>query len=221
MFHSPYVDTRGDWDEYWQSRSRNQRRGVNRLRNRLRELDGVSLEIATGRDSLERRLDEAFRIEASGWKGAHRTAITSSPETERFYRDVATWAADRGMLRLASLRVGGRPVSMELSLEADRRYYLIKPGFDPDFAKLGPGKLLTCEMVTRAFETGLESFEFLGGDDAYKRVWADRTRERMEFLAFSPSVAGRLDGLLQDRGRSAARRVLALARRRSGRRTPS
>lgn len=212
VMRSPYVVTTGDWEHYWRRRSGNQRRGVKRLRNRLEDRGEVSLEVVDGTDGLEERLAEAFEIEASGWKGEQGTAVISRPETRRFYEDVAQWAADRGILRLATLRVDGRAVAMHLSLETGGHYYLLKPGFDPQFAKQGPGKLLDREMVARAFANSVSSFEFLGSDDSYKLTWADHSRNRIEFQAFSRSPAGVVDRIVQTRGRALARRVMALRR---------
>jgi CelD/BcsL family acetyltransferase involved in cellulose biosynthesis len=212
VMRSPYVVTNGDWEAYWRSRSGKQRRGIKRSRKRLEDRGKVSLEVVDGTDRLEERLEEAFEIEASGWKGEHGTAIISQPETRRFYEDVARWAAGRGILRLATLRVDGRAVAMHLSLETGGRYYLLKPGFDPQFAKQGPGKLLDSEMIARAFANSLDSFEFLGSDGAYKLTWADHSHNRTEFQAFSRSPAGIFDRIVQTRGRALARRMMALRR---------
>ena len=210
---SPYIATDGDWEAYWRGRSSNHRSGIGRLRRRLGERGTVSVEIVKGGDGLPERLREAFEIEGSGWKGEKGSAILARPETRRFYERVARWAAVRGILRLAFLRLDGEAIAVHISLEANGRYLMLKPGFDPGFAKLGPGKLLDREMVERTFTEGLESFEFLGADDSYKLTWTDRCRDRIEFQAFSRSPAGAVDRLVQIRGRALARRLLALRRR--------
>jgi len=213
MLHPPYVQVTGPWDRYWSSRSRNLRKSVNRLHNRLQDLGSVSLEIATGREALGKTLEDAFEIEASGWKGEQGTAINSRPETRRFYREVAEWAAERGTLRLACLRVDGRTVAMHFSIEAGGDYYMLKTGYNDELAKAGPGKLLDSMMMEHAFTSGIDSFEFLGDKEPYKLDWADDCHERIELEAFKRSPSGFVDRLLQVRGRSLARRVLALARR--------
>src|SRR5207247_10269646 len=67
-----------------------------------------TLEVVDGSERLDELLEEGFRVEASGWKSRAGTAIASRPDTRRFYTDVARWASDRGWLRLAFLRLGGR-----------------------------------------------------------------------------------------------------------------
>lgn len=121
MQRSPYVDTTGTWDDFARERlSRNRRSQLGRARRRLEHEGRVELDVADGRERLEEVLEEAFRIEASGWKGANGTAITSRPDTRRFYRDVARWAAAEGWLRIAFLRLDGRALAMMYLLETDR-----------------------------------------------------------------------------------------------------
>ena len=79
-------------------------------------------------------------MEGSGWKT--RTAIASRPDTRRFYRDVARWAAGRGWLRLGFLRLDGRALAFDFCLEHAGTHYLLKTGFDPAFRAYGPGMLM-------------------------------------------------------------------------------
>lgn len=121
MQRSPYVDTTGTWDDFARERlSRNRRSQLGRARRRLEREGRVELDVADGRERLEEVLEEAFRIEASGWKGASGTAITSRPDTRRFYRAIARWAAAEGWLRIAFLRLDGRALAMMYLLETDR-----------------------------------------------------------------------------------------------------
>jgi len=212
IMRSPYLKVGGTWDEYWSGRSRNLRKGIRRLRNRLEDIGEVSIEVTDGRAGLEQLLEKVFRIEASGWKGEKGTAILSQPETRRFYEQVAAWAAAEGILKVALLRVNGRAVAMHLALESDGRYYMLKTGYDVAFKQAGPGRLLDYEMASRAFSEGLKSFEFLGADEPYKLDWANGVHERVVLQAFAPSAAGSLEWLVQSRGRAIARRILARRR---------
>jgi CelD/BcsL family acetyltransferase involved in cellulose biosynthesis len=205
VLRSPYVAIDGDWDAYWSSLSQNLRGTVRRCRNRLRDLGTVELEVHEGGDGLDPLLEEAFTLEATGWKGAAGTAITSTPETERFYRAVAAWAAEHGLLRLSFLRVDGRAVAFHLGLETPGAYYLVKLGHDAALNKAGPGTVITASLLERAFECGLRSFEFLGEDDPYKMRWGASVRERVLIRAFAPTLTGRAEKLVQVEGRAVAR----------------
>jgi CelD/BcsL family acetyltransferase involved in cellulose biosynthesis len=189
---SPFVDIEGPWEAYRQRLSRHRRSELGRLRRRLGELGDLRLEVADGRERLEDLLDEVFSVEASGWKAARGTAITSRPHTRRFYIDVARWAARRGWLRLAFLRLDGRPLAVQYLLEVNGVHYAIKGGYDPGAERFSPGILLLEALLERAFSTGAWRFTLLGGDEPYKVTFANGNQELVLFQAFASSVTGSL-----------------------------
>lgn len=184
---------------------------IRRRRRRLEELGRLSFEFHAGLETSRELLEEGFAIEGSGWKDARGTAVRSRPSTLRHYTAVATWAARRGLLRLAFLRLDGRPIAFQFALQDERRYYFLKGGYATEYARYGPGKLLVEETLDVARAAALESYEFLGAAEPWKLGWADALRERVAFEAFAPSPIGRIDhvvhSLLQN-GRALAKRVL-------------
>ena len=205
---SPFLDVVGDWEAYQRSRGRELRKSVKRRRRRLLERGRVTFEVDNG-ERLEELLGEGFRVEALGWKGRRRTAILARPETRRFYEDVARWAASRGALRLAFLRLDGRAFAFQLMLEEDGVAYLVKSGYDEEYRQYGPGQLMMAEIVQRAFEQRLRRVEFLGHANPYKLEWASGRQDLIRLEAFAPSSAGLAEFAARTHGRRIAKRVLA------------
>jgi CelD/BcsL family acetyltransferase involved in cellulose biosynthesis len=205
---SPYVDTRGDWESYEAGRSQKLLRELRRRRRRLESRGELTFEVSGGEENLEELLAEGFRIEASGWKGERGLAIDSRPVTRSFYGEIARWAAGRGVLRLAFLRLDGQPFAFDYAIEEDGFHYLLKTGYDPSFRAEAPGQLLRYLMIQRAFAEGLEAYEFLGTDEPWKLEWTDKVRERRALQAFAPTPAGRVDWAAFAFGRPLAKRVL-------------
>jgi CelD/BcsL family acetyltransferase involved in cellulose biosynthesis len=200
---APYLRLAGDLRAHEGSLSRNLRHDVQRRLRRLCEAGVVSVQLSDGSDLLE----EGFRVEALSWKGRRGTAIASEEETRRFYTDLARWAASVGWLRLAFLRLDGRAIAFQLDLELRSRYYSLKIGYDPEFDRFSPGKLLTYMMVSRAVASGLEVYELLGTDEPWKDRWTTLAREQVVFRAFSPSPAGRLASSTFAYGRPLVRKI--------------
>jgi CelD/BcsL family acetyltransferase involved in cellulose biosynthesis len=218
MQRSPFVVTTGSWEAFARERlSRNRRSQLGRARRRLEREGRVELELADGRERLEEVLEEAFRVEASGWKGASGTAITSRPDTHRFYRDVARWAAGEGWLRVAFLRLDGRATAMMYLLETNRTLYYLKGGYDPSFERFSPGVVLLGSVIEHAFASDIDRVELLGGDERYKLDFTSEVHERMRFQAFACSAPGLLSWGAFSYGRPVARRALGMARRVGGR----
>jgi CelD/BcsL family acetyltransferase involved in cellulose biosynthesis len=208
LMRSPFVNVEGDWDSYWSSLSKNLRGTVRRCRNRLGDLGEVTIEVAERGENLGQLLAEGFAIEATGWKGKEKTAIASRPETRRFYEQVAGWAAEAGILRLAFLRIDGRAAAFSFNIEAGGSHYLLKLGHDAELSRAGPGTVLTAEMVKRCFTLGLASYEFLGHADRYKLRWTKECHDLVKAQAFARTPNGAVDRLIQTHGRAIAKKAL-------------
>jgi CelD/BcsL family acetyltransferase involved in cellulose biosynthesis len=207
-----FITIDGDWAAYERRLSRNLRRDLRRSRRLLETHGRVVFEVVDGSERLDDLLDELFRVEGSGWKAKRGTAIISSPATRRFYRDLAHWAAARGVLRLAVLRVNGRAVGFHYAIEEHGVYYPLKGGYDAMFARCSPGKLILHATLSRAFALGLVRFEFLGDTAPYKDRWASEMRELVRFEAHAPTPTGLAGWTTSALGRPIARRVARFAR---------
>jgi CelD/BcsL family acetyltransferase involved in cellulose biosynthesis len=203
----------GDWAAYERGLSANVRKDVRRRRRRLEELGEVAVEVADGQERLEELLDEGFRVEAAGWKGEEGSAILSDERTRRFYTDVARWAAGRGWLRLSFLRLDGRAVAFEYSLEQGGVFSCVKGGYDGAYARFSPGRVISHALLERAFARGLTRFDLLGADEAYKRAWTGTTRDLQLLQAFAPSLPGAAQWAAASYGRPAVERARQVLRR--------
>ena len=207
---SPYVRIEGTWEAYQAARDRRLVTEARRRRRRLEEKGSVTFHLDDGRERLDTLLAEGFRVEASGWKAEQGTAIQSRPETVRFYTDVARWAATRGALRLAFLRLDDRPLAFQFLIEDARTLHFLKGGYEPEFRKLAPGTLLIEEVLSYAFANRLRTFEFLGFPEPFKLEWTNLLRNRQRFQAFAPTPAGIADWAAWAYGRPLAKRARAL-----------
>lgn len=207
---SPYLPIEGDWHSYEQRVDGKILRDLRRRRRKLEEEGALTLEIADGRTRLDDLLAEGFRLEASGWKGEAGTAIESDPATRRFYADVAGWAAPRGSLRLAFLRLDGKPLAFQYGLVDRSAYYFLKGGYDTDYRRFAPGRLLVQDMLRYAFDVGLSRFEFLGTAESWKLEWTDERHDRQRIDAFARSLVGMAAWAADAYGRPFARRMRPL-----------
>ncbi|GAY12209.1 GNAT family N-acetyltransferase [Pseudonocardia sp. N23] len=221
MQRSPYIAIDGSFDGYARTRDT---RWLRQLESRRRKLDRageLGLEVhdgSAGARDLDRVLTELFRVEALGWKSEAGTAIVSRPDTHSFYAALARWAASAGLLRVALLTLDGRTIAADLALEDERSHYFLKTGFDPELRTLAPGLILRRDMVARAFETGLATYEFLGSADRYKLDWTDTVHEIDEVRLY-PRSAGGLAARGARQGARVARRA-AVELTRLARRSP-
>jgi len=214
---SPYIPLPSSREELDRRLDARFRQNLRRRRRRLEEHGRVSLEIVTGGDALDAALEDAFDIEAAGWKGSGGTAIRSRPDTLAFYTAWARMLARDGRLRLAFLALDGRRIAFQYALVAGGRWMLPKTGYLPSFAECSPGQLLMSEVLGRCVEERLETFEFLGHSMPWKRDWTPLVRPHATLRAYRPGVRGRLAWAARARLRPAVQLTLDRARRAAAR----
>ena len=187
---SPYLTLSGTWDSYLASLPAKFR---SNLRNRLTRLARVGepqLEVVEAADT--RACEDAMRLEASGWKVDAHTSISSSASVQQFYRLLAERAAARGWLRLMFLVAGGRRIAASYGAQFGNTLFLIKTGYDPDFATCAPFKLLTSLAIERAYAEGLREVDFLGNTEPWKLEWTGTSRPHEWLFVFAGTMRARL-----------------------------
>jgi CelD/BcsL family acetyltransferase involved in cellulose biosynthesis len=139
---------------------------------------------------LRNRLDDAFLIEASGWKGANQTAVLSHAARRAFFVRLADAAARDGTLRLAFLRVGGVDVASQYALESANAYWLLNIGYREEFRECSPGNLLLEATIREAAQRGLTRYNFLGKEEPWTRRWTSDVQDCVVFGAYRLNAFG-------------------------------
>ena len=140
--------------------------------------------------SLHGHLEEAFRVEAAGWKGRAGTAILSDPRTKRFWTEFSHTAARLGFLRLFFLRIGDTTAAVRIAAEYAGRLWDWKIGYDERWAKYSPGILLTHETLRYASEQKLVGLEFLGQAERWQHRWPIELLQRTTIRFYPVSIDG-------------------------------
>jgi CelD/BcsL family acetyltransferase involved in cellulose biosynthesis len=176
------------------------------MRRLERQLGGVRLERVPHFDPVALR--EVFRLEVAAWKGAAGTAIACDPRAVRFYEGLARVFGPRGRLTLAFLLARGKPIAGLFALEDDTTFYLMKTGYDPEYAHFGPGQLLVRETALDAGRRGLVRYDMLGRATPWKLKWTDQLRAHVAVDIYAPSPGGRARYFVREVARPLVARAL-------------
>ena len=186
---SPYLLIREGWDDYFKGISSKHRSNVSRRLRRLSETGDVKIERVSSEYELEGALEEGFRIEGAAWKDHVGTSIHFHPDSRRFYTKLAERFGRMGWLQLCFLTVAGRRIAFHYSVCYGNKVYLLKPGYDPQFASFSPVNLLCFLFLKEAFRNGLSEFDFLGVEDEWKLQWSRTVRRHYWLFVFSKRPA--------------------------------
>jgi CelD/BcsL family acetyltransferase involved in cellulose biosynthesis len=211
---TPTLALDAGWEDPLARLSSRRRSDFRRAARRAEQIGPVETELhAPGPTEVGELLDAAIAVEAESWKGPSGSALAADPARRAFFERYALLAAERGILRIAFLRIGDRRAAMQIAVESGGRFWLIKVGYDESFAKASPGTLLMLATIEDAARKGLRSYEFLGHAEPWTELWTRDLRPCIELQAY-PASARALRPLAHDaraialeRGRTRARRA--------------
>jgi CelD/BcsL family acetyltransferase involved in cellulose biosynthesis len=156
----------------------------------------------------EEELEDFLQLEASGWKGKTKTAITSRPETKTFYCRLARTTIGHGDFTLYYLKYHGKLIAADLGLTTATTYYSLKCAYDEAFSSLSPGHVLTNLVLRDCIRPGTKVFDFCGADGPSKRCWTREFIPVSTLYWYRPTLPGRLLHFAQMSVKPPFRRIL-------------
>lgn len=193
---SPVVDCRCRYDRWLAARSKRIRQ---RLRSGGREAFGrlgMTTEFRTDDPTASDLFDRILSVERSGWKGRAGTAIGDNPDELRFYTALVREAAAAGALHVALLWHGERLAAFEFGVRGKRRLFLLKVGYDEEYADISVGYLLAAAHIERCFgDPRIDWYDKMGNGMSpaeYKMRFADRCDTLYRVTAYTPNLRGAL-----------------------------
>jgi CelD/BcsL family acetyltransferase involved in cellulose biosynthesis len=187
---SPIVATDGDPDAWAAGANSNWIKRVRRYRRKLKKDHEATFVLLESPADLEAELAAAFALEASGWKGSAGTAIVSQPQTEAFYRGVATAFHAREELILNRIMLDGELAAFNICIDYGGRLYALKTAYNESFRKIAPGLVLQVTLVEACFERGLDAYEILGETAEWKRNLATSHRTHSTLRGYRRNPVG-------------------------------
>ena len=79
-----------------------------------------------------------------------------------------------GIADVVTMRLDGRAIASQAGFKVGGVYYNYQAAFDPELSHYAPGLLILAHLVERAWEDGLERFDFMTGDEPYKHLWSNQ-----------------------------------------------
>lgn len=188
---APYILLDSSWAEPEQHLNSGRRSDLRRARRKAEKFGPLSVDVLLPQPhELDPLLDELFAVEARSWKGRAGTAIALDPAENAFCRRYAHAALEDGLLRLCFLRLGGKAVAVQLALVHRGGFWLLKIGYDAEYAACSPGLLLLRETISYAARQGLARYEFLGQEEPWIQVWTSKAHPCVSLRIYPRSPLG-------------------------------
>lgn len=185
------LDLPPTYDEYLASLGKSLRFDCRRLDKKPFATGEASMELVT-ENGLDEAMSYLFALHGQRWRRRGLPGAFHPPRIQAFHRDVARQMVSRGGLRLSVLRTQNQAVGAIYAFQEGATTFFYQCGFDPAAKSLSPGTLLVASTIRRAIEDGSRVFDFLRGDEDYKRRWQPQRcyANQRHLIALNPLRGG-------------------------------
>lgn len=162
--------------EGWERVLRSSKRADN-FKRRLRKLeahDGFEFRSVTDPADVGEAFERFFELHEARWRAAGGSELSGHPRLAGFHRDAVGRMAGAGLARFDEIWVEGKCRASVYGLESAGRFHYFNAGYDLDWASKSVGLVLIGLSVRSAIERGVDYYDFLRGDEAYKYDWSNR-----------------------------------------------
>ena len=144
-----------------------------------------------------------------------KTSSFEQPAMRSMMRTLVAQLDLRRELRFGVLELNGRPLAWSIGFQANGKYAFYQQTFDLDAEEYAPGEVLLHYLLSYAKEGVEREFDFLRGDEFYKRRFASQVSQCRTVYFQRPGIRGRLRGFqrsVQGQSHAAKTRIEAFAR---------
>lgn len=204
MLPCPFIRLPADWETLRQSLGKNQRRNIVRYDRYLAEAGAGPVQYGqlTNAAAIPETLVTLSHLHQAVQQEQGHAGAFSDPRMLPFQQDVAARFQACGWLRLYWLRLGDGVIAMMYCFLYGRRLSFYITGYDLTWSRFGPGRQVIAYALQQCVADGVEVFDFLRGDEAYKFDWGAETQRNVNLRA-----AGSLWGKFLQRSQQLRRRL--------------
>ncbi|HWD41376.1 MAG TPA: GNAT family N-acetyltransferase [Fimbriimonas sp.] len=202
------LDLPRTYDEYLKTLGKSLRYDVKRLDKSLFQEGKARIDLIKTGD-----LQSGYEIFLEQHKARWRKRLLPGAflgKTVRFHRDWICHADRNGWLRMSLLRVDGEVAGAIYAMSFQNVVYYYQAGFDPSKSSISPGTLLVAHTIRTAIDEGAQRFDFMRGDEPYKRRWKPQhVWKNHRLLMYGAGARGRWGASWNERAWRVERRVRA------------
>jgi CelD/BcsL family acetyltransferase involved in cellulose biosynthesis len=178
---APFVDLaalrRGQGD-YLAARSANTRQQIRRSDRSYAAGGGLTVHQAETPAAAHAMLDAMAALHQASWQARGQPGIFATPFFARFHHALIDSAFPHGQVALTAVRSGATVVGVLYNFSFYGHVSAYQSGFNYAAAGVHGKSGLTCHhaAIRDALDRGCDVYEFLSGDDRYKRSLADGSK---------------------------------------------
>ncbi len=186
-FVCPIIVFPEKWDEYWRKLGKSTRESLNRHKNKMSKGAWVVEKYNNYSDIIA---DNLFNLHYIKWQMNPQNPNLF--RLEKYEKDIMKFLSKKGWLRLQFLNYNGQRIAGSFMYDYHGARYFHKGGYDLRYRNFSPSTILHIEAIKDAFDNGLKSYDFLRGDETYKRYFAKNMIQCLKVILAENILKARL-----------------------------
>jgi len=176
---------------YLASLSRNTRYQINRSRRRYESLYGdIKITFAKSKIQAMTFWDEAGKLHLDRW---HDSGF-QNPEFVRFHQEFISRYFDTGMIDIIKITAENHLIAIIYNIIYKGSVYFYLQGLQPETdGKLKPGLTAHTLLIEHYLQSGMRSYDFMGGDSQYKKQLSEEDGKLLVIKIQKPRFKFRIE----------------------------
>ncbi len=187
----PYIALPDTYESYLQGLGKNTRYNLGRRTKALDSRFKAKFSVHDGPDDIENALEGLFELHGKRREMIGKEGRFLLKNLMSFHREVSRILTKGGISRIYSLGSGRETVAMLYGFRYSNRFFYYQSGMDPEYEKQSVGMVLMGHCIRDSILGGLNEFDFLRGNEAYKSKWTKTSRKTVDIILKSGSLKGK------------------------------
>ncbi|HKY70075.1 MAG TPA: GNAT family N-acetyltransferase [Gammaproteobacteria bacterium] len=184
----PFLSINQSWEDYYRGLSKNLRKNIKRLLNKIEKSGRFAYQKAEDEQDLQKVIEVFIRMHNERWKSKGQQSKYADIDRHRkFLRDITSALLRDDKLLLRYLTLDETIIAIAICFCENGKIYYFLPTFDIRYDELAPGKVLLYYIIKEGFDTGCCEFDLGPGNDNYKWLWAMDKRTVTYLVVFHDS----------------------------------
>jgi CelD/BcsL family acetyltransferase involved in cellulose biosynthesis len=185
------VQIRETFNKYFESLSSDQRRSLKKRSFKLRTKYNVTFDISKTIDDEFLNEFHRLEIERSKNKKHYKRNILLSTHFTKFLKELSK-ELPKGRIKIFKMLFDSKIIAYNIIFDFEKKLYAWLTSYDISFSKYSVGILVQMYALEYAFNKGYELFDFMRGDEQYKKFFHSEKRDNYSIFLYRQNFKMRI-----------------------------
>jgi len=171
----PYLELPGSEEELLDKLSSQLRSTIKRKTKKMLT-DGITFDFTSDVEVIGSHMNSLFSLHQKCWNARGMPGTLKDENKKKFHLNIAANLLPKNNIRLYTLKESDKIIAALYGFQYGGSIFYFQSGYDPEWSKYSPGTLLMWKAMNNAIQEGAQIFDFLRGDEAYKKLWAKNVK---------------------------------------------